>query len=85
VLSAEWDDAKQQYTIVAEDILSGKRTKSVAHVVISALGILEAPNMPYEIPGVRKFQGTSFHSAQWPGSIDLRNKRVAVIGNASSG
>ncbi|KAG2033732.1 hypothetical protein BDR03DRAFT_902073 [Suillus americanus] len=85
VLSAEWDDVKQQYTIVAEDVFSGKRTMSVAHVVISALGILEAPKMPYEIPGVRKFQGASFHSAQWPGSIDLQNKRVAVIGNASSG
>jgi cation diffusion facilitator CzcD-associated flavoprotein CzcO len=85
VLSAEWDDAKQQYTIVAEDVFSGKRTTSVAHVVISAHGILEAPKIPYEIPGVRKFQGTSFHSAQWPSSIDLQNKRVAVIGNASSG
>ncbi|KAG1750938.1 hypothetical protein EDD22DRAFT_916125 [Suillus occidentalis] len=85
VLSAEWDDAKQQYTIVAEDVFSGRRTSSVAHVVISAVGILEAPKIPYEIPGVRKFQGTSFHSAQWPGSIDLQNKRVAVIGNASSG
>ncbi|KAG2060147.1 FAD/NAD(P)-binding domain-containing protein [Suillus hirtellus] len=85
MLSAEWDDAKQQYTVVTEDIFSGKKTTSVAHVVISALGILEVPNLPYEIPGVRKFQGASFHSAQWPGSMDLRNKRVAVIGNASSG
>ncbi|KAG1892206.1 hypothetical protein F4604DRAFT_1875601 [Suillus subluteus] len=85
MLSAEWNDAKQEYTIVAEDVFSGKRTTSVAHVVISALGIVEAPKMPYEIPGVGKFQGASFHSAQWPGSIDLQNKRVAVIGNASSG
>ncbi|KAG1822745.1 uncharacterized protein BJ212DRAFT_1444991 [Suillus subaureus] len=85
VLSAEWEDAKQQYAIVAEDVFSGKRTTSVAHAVISALGILEAPKMPYEIPGVRKFQGVSFHSARWPSSIDLQNKCVAVIGNASSG
>ncbi|KAG2051556.1 FAD/NAD(P)-binding domain-containing protein [Suillus hirtellus] len=85
VLSAEWDDAKQQYIIVAEDVLSGKRISSVAHVVISAVGNLEAPRIPYEISGVGKFRGVSFHSAQWPGSIDLRNKRVAVIGNASSG
>ncbi|KAG1788132.1 uncharacterized protein HD556DRAFT_1448111 [Suillus plorans] len=85
VISAEWDDVKQQYIIVAEDVFSGKRISSVAHVVISAVGILDAPRIPYEIPGVRKFQGVSFHSAQWPGSIDLRNKRVAVIGNASSG
>ncbi|KAG2155030.1 uncharacterized protein EDB93DRAFT_1247986 [Suillus bovinus] len=85
VLSAEWDDAKQQYTVVAEDTLSGKRTMSMAHVVISALGIMEVPNIPYEIPGVRKFQGASFHSAKWPDSIDLQNRHVAVIGNASSG
>ncbi|KAG2153108.1 uncharacterized protein EDB93DRAFT_1249021 [Suillus bovinus] len=85
VLSAEWDDAKQQYTIVAEDIFSGKRSSSVAHIVISAVGILDTPNIPHEVPGVRKFQGVSFHSAQWPGSIDLQNKRIAVIGNASSG
>ncbi|KAG0701972.1 hypothetical protein DFH29DRAFT_989931 [Suillus ampliporus] len=85
VISAEWDSAKQQYTLVAEDVFSGKRTTSIAHVVISAVGIIEIPNIPYEIPGVRKFQGTSFHSAQWPGSIDLRNKRVAVIGSAASG
>ncbi|KAG1745996.1 uncharacterized protein EDB91DRAFT_1120111 [Suillus paluster] len=85
VLSAEWDDAKQRYTLVAEDVFSGKRMTSVAHVVISALGIMEIPKIPYEIPGVQKFKGASFHSAQWPGSIDLQNKRVAVIGNASSG
>ncbi|KAG1809003.1 hypothetical protein EV424DRAFT_1543235 [Suillus variegatus] len=85
VLSAEWDDAKQQYNIIVEDVSSGKRMSSVANVVISAVGILQVPKIPYEIPGVRKFQGTSFHSAQWPGSINLQNKRVAVIGNASSG
>ncbi|KAG1844700.1 hypothetical protein F4604DRAFT_1937390 [Suillus subluteus] len=85
VLSAEWDDAKQQYAIVVEDIFSGKRMSSVAHVVISAVGVLQAPKIPYEVPGVRKFRGTSFHSAQWPGSIDMQNKRVAVIGNAASG
>ncbi|KAG0700317.1 hypothetical protein DFH29DRAFT_1070187 [Suillus ampliporus] len=38
VLSAEWDNAKRQYTLVAEDVFSGKRTTSVAHVMISAVG-----------------------------------------------
>ena len=85
MLSAEWDNAKQQYTLATEDVLSGERMTSVAHIVISAIGILEIPKMPYEIPGVQKFQGTAFHSAQWPGSMNLQNKRVAVIGNASSG
>ncbi|KAG1788125.1 uncharacterized protein HD556DRAFT_1312239 [Suillus plorans] len=63
VLSAEWDDARQQYNIIVEDVSSGKRMSSVANVVISAVGILQVPNIPYEIPGVRKFKGASFHSA----------------------
>lgn len=85
MLSAEWDNVNQLYVLVTEEVLSGKRMTSVAHVVISAIGILEVPKIPYEIPGVGKFQGIAFHSAQWPESINLQNKRVAVIGNASSG
>ncbi|KAG2153120.1 uncharacterized protein EDB93DRAFT_1249032 [Suillus bovinus] len=57
VLSAEWDDAKQQYTIITEDVFSGKRMSSVAHVVISAIGNLEALRIPYEIPGVQEVSG----------------------------
>ncbi|KAG1906692.1 uncharacterized protein F5891DRAFT_1003450 [Suillus fuscotomentosus] len=79
-IQAYWIDLSKKYNLYPHIAIS-----SVAHVVISAVGILDAPRIPYEIPGVRKFQGVSFHSAQWPGSIDLRNKRVAVIGNASSG
>jgi cation diffusion facilitator CzcD-associated flavoprotein CzcO len=54
---------------------------SVAHVAISAVGILGVPKSPYKILGVLKFKGASFHSAQWSGLIDMQNKRVAVIGN----
>ncbi|KAG1723391.1 hypothetical protein EDB19DRAFT_1834616 [Suillus lakei] len=47
VLSAEWDNARQQRITVVEDVFSGKRMTSVAHIVIFALGILEIPNIPY--------------------------------------
>jgi hypothetical protein len=37
------------------------------------------------ISGLHSFQGTLLHSAAWSPSTDLRDQRVAVIGNGSSG
>ncbi|KAG6377043.1 hypothetical protein JVT61DRAFT_1092 [Boletus reticuloceps] len=85
VISAEWNDDQSSYTIIAEEVLTGKRITDTAQIVISAVGVLETPRIPYEIPGIETFKGISFHSAAWPRGLDLRRKHVAVIGNASSG
>ncbi|KAF9221012.1 FAD/NAD(P)-binding domain-containing protein [Gyrodon lividus] len=85
VISVEWNSSANHYKIIAEDVLTGKGTTSTAEIVISAVGVLEIPKIPYEIPGIEKFRGISFHSAEWPSGLDLRHKRVAVVGNASSG
>ncbi len=37
-----------------------------------------------DVPGLDRFQGTTFHSADWPDDHDLSNERVAVIGSAAS-
>ena len=36
-----------------------------------------------EIPGVDRFQGQSFHTARWDYSVDLRAKRVGIIGTGA--
>ncbi|MBL8151697.1 MAG: NAD(P)/FAD-dependent oxidoreductase [Blastocatellia bacterium] len=56
----------------------------VADIVIPALGPLHTPKYP-DIKGISDFAGVSFHSARWNHSHDLQGKRVAVIGNGSSG
>ena len=38
-----------------------------------------------EIKGLESFAGDLVHSASWPENLDYKNKRVAVIGNGSSG
>lgn len=38
-----------------------------------------------DIPGIHSFKGDLFHSANYDESYDLKGKRVAVIGNGSSG
>lgn len=54
-----------------------------ARYLVDALGILSEPNIP-NIPGIESFNGDLIHTAAWP-DIDLRNKRVGVIGNGSTG
>jgi cation diffusion facilitator CzcD-associated flavoprotein CzcO len=52
-------------------------------VLISAVGQLSRPAMP-DIPGMGRFRGRSFHSAQWDHDHDLTGRRVAVIGTGAS-
>lgn len=67
---------------MAEDVNLKVRTSTTAHIVISAMGILEVPRFA-DIPGISNFSGRLFHAARWE-HTDLSGKRVAVIGNAAS-
>ena len=51
--------------------------------LISAVGQLHHPRLP-DVTGMQDFNGASFHAAQWDHDVDLRGKRVAVIGSAAS-
>lgn len=56
-----------------------------ARFVLSATGILSAPNYP-AIPGIDTFEGELHHTATWPHEpVDFADKRVAVIGTGASG
>jgi len=55
----------------------------VADVVIAASGVLHHP-FTADIPGLETFAGARFHSAQWDHSVDLKGKRVGVIGTGST-
>ncbi|MBB6629292.1 NAD(P)/FAD-dependent oxidoreductase [Nocardioides sp. KIGAM211] len=52
-----------------------------ADLLVSAVGQLSNPVIP-RIPG--SFDGPSFHSAQWRHDVDLKGKRVAVVGTGAS-
>jgi len=54
-----------------------------ARFLITASGGLAEPAFP-DIPGLDSFSGPMFHSAQWDHSVDLKGKRVAVIGTGAS-
>jgi len=52
-------------------------------VFIGATGPLSKPALP-KLAGMDSFRGTTFHSARWRHDVDLRGKRVAVIGTGAS-
>ncbi|KAJ7184677.1 hypothetical protein C8R46DRAFT_465199 [Mycena filopes] len=83
VVSAEWSSQEQLYRIETKDVLSGEKFFTTAEILISAIGILDVPRIP-SIPGVSSFKGETFHSARWDTGVDLRGKRIAVIGNGAS-
>ncbi|GAA3059426.1 flavin-containing monooxygenase [Streptomyces glomeratus] len=72
-----WDDEKLHWAI---ETSSGPLT---ADVVVSATGPLSDPKLP-AVPGLDGFPGRIFHSARWDQDLDLRGKRVAVIGTGAS-
>jgi 4-hydroxyacetophenone monooxygenase len=82
VVSATWseDDARWRVVVRTAD---GTEQTLEANAVISAVGQLNRPLMP-DIPGVGTFEGPAFHSARWRHDVDLRGKRVAVIGTGAS-
>lgn len=81
-VTASWDLDAQLYHITTKDVKTGKQTVTTAHILISGVGAFHVPKFP-DIPGIKDFQGLSFHSSSWM-NTELAGKRVAVIGNGSS-
>ncbi|KAL2415483.1 FAD-binding monooxygenase moxY [Exophiala dermatitidis] len=84
VLSARWIADKFLWEFEIKDLSSGTSFKDTAEFFISAPGRVNEPNIP-PIPGLKDFQGTIIHTARWNSNVDIRGKRVAIIGNGASG
>ncbi len=81
--SSTYNDATQRWSVVVRNA-DGSQETLEANVVISAVGIFNPTKMP-NIKGLDRFQGPCFHTAEWPADLDLKGKRVAMIGNGASG
>ncbi|KAK3355904.1 hypothetical protein B0H65DRAFT_62627 [Neurospora tetraspora] len=78
-----WDDGEKKWQIKVKNLVTGEVFTDSAHVLITARGQLSEPRWP-DIPGIDKFEGKKMHSGAWDKSYDLRNKKIAVVGNGSS-
>lgn len=55
-----------------------------ANVVVNGVGTFANPNHP-DLDGSDEFEGQILHPARWPDDLDLSGKRVAIMGNGSTG
>ncbi|KAJ3464874.1 hypothetical protein MRS44_009660 [Fusarium solani] len=77
VVSAEWQGDHWFFTLD-----NGQNLR--ARYFITALGLLSTPTYP-DIPGIDKFKGERYHTAEWNPNISVEGKRVGVIGCGSTG
>lgn len=82
VEEAKWIEEAAQWRLV---VRHGNETlEDFVDVLISARGFLSTWRWP-EIQGIHDFKGKKVHSAAWDHDYDYSHKRIAVIGNGSSG
>ena len=78
VEKTEWDENSGRWT-VSTDRGDAMRAK----FVVLANGILTTPKLA-RIDGMQSFQGDSFHTSRWDYNIDLKDKRVGIIGTGAT-
>jgi cyclohexanone monooxygenase len=72
-----WSDRDRHWTLTADDATYD------FDVVVSAVGMLDMPNVP-AIPGAAAFRGRAFHSSRWDHSKSTAGERVGSIGTGAS-
>lgn len=82
VLAMELDEGSMTWTLRLREA-DGRETAIEADAVVSGVGQLNRPHIP-DLPGAQTFAGPAFHSARWDHDVDLRGKRVVVIGTGAS-
>ncbi|KUH68918.1 4-hydroxyacetophenone monooxygenase [Mycolicibacterium novocastrense] len=83
VTGATWDENSATWRVTVRGA-DGRTEELTSRAVICAVGQFSNPVIP-DIKGANTFSGPSFHTADWRDDVDLKGKRVAVIGAGASG
>jgi 4-hydroxyacetophenone monooxygenase len=82
VTSACYDEASGTWSVTHTDT-QGKSHTVTARVVIAGVGH-NVPSTP-KFEGLDSFKGPVVHTAAWDASVELKGKRVVMIGTGASG
>jgi len=83
VTDLSFDQDHALWNVTVEDVNTGQRDVIQANAVFNAFGPADRWKLP-NIPGLESFKGVLTHSAGYDESIDLKGKKVAVIGTGAS-
>jgi len=79
---AEYDDADAEWQVTLR-AASGSLEVRRFSAIVCAVGLLNRPKLP-QVTGLGDFAGRAFHSSEWPIDVDIRGRRVAVVGSGAS-
>ncbi|KAK4864375.1 hypothetical protein LT330_009902 [Penicillium expansum] len=82
VTATVWDDELGKWKVEVEQ--AGTIIHDEADILVNAASFLNKTSWP-DIEGLLSFRGKLLHTSIWDNTYDWSNKRVAVIGNGSSG
>ncbi|MGH3436727.1 MAG: flavin-containing monooxygenase [Sciscionella sp.] len=77
VTGSRWDPEQRRWQVDSD------RGQFSCQFLVAGVGALHIPNIP-NLPGIERFAGQSWHSAQWNHEYDLHGKKVAVVGTGAS-
>lgn len=83
VCQARYDEQSKLWQVSVRNVINGAETQLSTKILVTGTGQLNRPKI-LQLPGQDEFQGHIFHSATWDHSVDLDNKRIAVLGNGAS-
>jgi len=73
-----WDESTGRWTVSTD-----RGDKMRARHVVLANGILTTPKLA-RIDGMETFQGDAFHTSRWDYDVDLKDKRIGIIGTGAT-
>lgn len=73
-----WDDDTGRWRVTTD-----RGDKMRARYVVLANGILTTPRLA-RIEGMETFEGDAFHTSRWDYNVDLKDKRVGIIGTGAT-
>jgi 4-hydroxyacetophenone monooxygenase len=82
VISLAYDEPSARWKLTAR-YDDGSVREHWFNAIITAVGQLSRPAWP-DVPGLESFGGRLIHSSEWPEDMDVKGKRVAVVGTGAS-
>ena len=83
VRRVEYDDARGDFRVVAQDLKGGEETDERFDHVVVASGHFSTPNVP-EYPGFDSFPGRILHAHDFRDALEFRGRDLLILGTSYS-
>ncbi|WP_440900092.1 flavin-containing monooxygenase, partial [Actinosynnema sp.] len=85
VVAADFDTAGALWTLTVRDPRDGRERTMTCGFLYSCAGYYDyaRPHTP-DIPGLADFAGPLVHPQAWPADLDVRDRRVVVVGSGAT-